>query len=401
MSTTPKIEQIHPASLIPYTRNAKKHDSHQVQQIADSIAKFGFNSPVLIDHNNGIIAGHARTRAAIRLGLESIPAIRLSHLSEMERRAYIIADNKLSETGGGWNDDLLRVELAALSESEIDELITGFDADEIADLIETPDALKTDPDSIPDAPAEPITKPGDLWILGKHRLLCGDSTREEDVRLVMNGQKASLVFTDPPYGVNVKGGKGKKGTIAGDLTQTAIPFSFELAVRVATTSDARLYFCGGENNLSLYAKLFDRYLSLIPRHLIWVKNGFTMKPNGYHNQYEIIFYGYKESGGGNSKWFGPRTEDFASDVWQIKRDPSASYLHPTQKPIAIPTRAITNSSEPRDLVYEPFGGSGSTLIACEQLGRICYAIELDPIFCDVIKTRWENATGQKAVLHVL
>jgi DNA modification methylase len=233
--------------------------------------------------------------------------------------------------------------------------------------------------------------------LGEHRLLCGDSTKAEDVERLMDGNKADMVFTDPPYGVNIQGGKNNS-TIAGDLTQTAIPFSFDLAVSTATKESARLYFCGGEGNIGLYAKLFERFCRQLPRHLIWVKESHVMKPNGYHNQYEIIFHGYKAGGGGLNNWFGGRTEDEASDVWQLKRDNRSDYLHPTQKPTSLPARAIKNSAPAKGLVYEPFGGSGSTLIASEQTGRVCYNMELDPKYCDVIVKRWEDFTGKKAEL---
>ena len=204
-----------------------------------------------------------------------------------------------------------------------------------------------------------------------------------------------MVFTDPPYGVNVKGGK-KKSNIAGDLTQVAIPFSFELAVEEATKDKARFYFCGGEGNISLYYKLFERFLAQIPKLLIWVKNGFVLKHAGYHNAYELIFYGFKSGGGGLEYWYSDRTESNASDVWHVRRDASNQYVHPTQKPVEIAARAIRNSSKEGDIVLDLFGGSGSTLIACEQLGRRCRMMELDPHYCQVIIDRWEALTGGKA-----
>ncbi len=251
-------------------------------------------------------------------------------------------------------------------------------------------------DVTPEPPAIPITKPGDLWALGDHRLLCGDATKAEDVRRLMAGALAAVVFTDPPYGVNIAGSLNSQ-TIAGDITQTAIPFAFDLAVTVATTPDARLYFCGAETNIGLYGKLFERACRQLPRHLIWVKNGFVMKPNGYHNQYEIIYHGYKSGGGALARWYAGRTESEASDVWRVDRDQSNTYKHPTQKPVELPARAIRNSSQEGDIVYEPFAGSGSTLIAAAQLSRRCFALEIDPVWCDVVVARWENHTGKKAV----
>jgi DNA modification methylase len=398
--TDKKIEQVATASLVPYAKNAKKHDAAQVAAIAGSIREFGFNNPVLIDADNGIIAGHGRVLAAHQLGLERVPCLRLTHLTDTQKRAYILADNRLAEIGGGWDAEMLAAELESLSAEGITMEEIGFDADALEEL-----GAGLGDEGNPEADAEPqIDKAeelrakwgveiGQTWELGEHRLLCGDSTDQETVTKFMGQEKADVVFTDPPYGVNIRGGKNNK-TIAGDITQTAIPFAFAIACEQATTDDARLYFCGGEGNIGLYSKLFEKYCRQLPRHLIWVKNGFTMKPNGYHNQYEIIFHGYKPKGGGLNKWFGARTEDAASDVWQIKRDASATYLHPTQKPVDVPKRAIGNSCPPKGIVFEPFSGSASTLMACEQLGRKCRAIELDPDYVAVGLQRWADATGK-------
>jgi hypothetical protein len=299
-----------------------------------------------------------------------------------------------------WDEELLMAELEGLAAEGITMDDVGFDLDALEAL-----GASVEPEGNPEADAEPQTdkaeelrakwgvEPGQLWELGEHRLLCGDSTDQETVTKFMGQEKADVVFTDPPYGVNIRGGKNNK-TIAGDITQTAIPFAFAIACDHATTDDARLYFCGGEQNIGLYGKLFEKYCRQLPRHLIWVKNGFTMKPNGYHNQYEIVFHGYKPKGGGLNKWFGARTEDAASDVWQIKRDASATYLHPTQKPVDVPGRAIGNSCPPKGIVFEPFSGSASTLMACEHLGRKCRAIELDPDYVAVGLQRWADATGR-------
>lgn len=264
---------------------------------------------------------------------------------------------------------------ATMSEAESGEVAEQFD------------------DSTP--PAEPETQAGDIWQLGEHRLLCGDSTKDEDVAKLMGKKKAGCVFTDPPYSVNIQGGAQNK-TIAGDITSTAITFAFEVAIRIATTEDARLYFCGSQGNVGLYGKLFERYCRQTPRLLVWVKENFCLKANGYHNQYEFIFHGFKPKGGGLNKWFAGRTMAEASDVWKIGRDPSKSYEHVTQKPVALAQRAIANSCEPGGIVLDMFGGSGSTLIAADQLGRACCMMEIDPAYCDVIKNRWERFSGKKA-----
>ena len=394
-----KVETWELERLTPYARNSRTHSDAQVAQLAASIREWGWTTPVLVDDAGGIIAGHGRVLAARQLGMTTVPVVVAEGWSDAKKRAYVIADNKLA-LNAGWDEELLKLEIGELGELEFDLDLLGFDDEELKGF-DAPEGTEgqTDPDEVPEAPAVPVSQPGDVWLLGRHRVMCGDSTRDDEVRTLLNGAKAEMVFTDPPYGVNVKGGKsasGERMRIAGDLTQTAIPFSFDLAVQFATTDDARFYFCGGESNMGLYAKLFDRHLGQMPRHLIWVKNGFTMKPNGYHNQYEIIFHGYKQGGGGLNKWFGERTEGAASDVWQIARDAASSYVHPTQKPVALPLRAITNSSQLGGIVYEPFGGSGSTLLACEQSGRVCLTMELDPAFCDVIVKRWQDFTGHRA-----
>ena len=388
-----KTELVKIETLVFDPANARKHDEKNLGAIRSSLQRFGQQKPIVVDASGVVRAGNGTLAAAKALGWKEIAIVR-SPLSGSEATAYAIADNRSSELAE-WDDDVLSQTLAALQiEDEDLALATGFDAKEIDSLL-APDEVTED--EVPEAPVEPITKSGDLWILGEHRLLCGDSTKAEDVERLMNGEKADVVFTDPPYGVNIQGSKnGRPTMIAGDLTQTAIPFSFDLAVTIATKDDARLYFCGGEGNLYLYQKLFEKHCRQLPRHLIWKKNGFTMKPNGYHNQYEIIFHGYKSGGGSLEKWYGARTEEAASDVWQISRDSSSDYEHPTQKPVALPARAIGNSCPPSGLVFEPFGGSGSTFLAAEQLKRRCFGLEISPQYCDVIVSRWEKLTGRKA-----
>lgn len=392
------IIQMAVSELREYENNPRNNDG-AVQAVAESIEQFGFKVPIIIDSSGVIIAGHTRKKAAERLELASVPCIVADDLTPEQIKAFRIADNKTGELAE-WDFDLLERELAELTAFDVDMSLFGFD-ESLFDSFNIDTALEADEEFDVEKEMaeidEPITREGDIWVFGKHRLMCGDSTEKKDVLRLLNGKKADMVFTDPPYGVNVKGGKNKSN-IAGDLTQTAIPFAFELAVETATKEEARFYFCGGEGNIGLYGKLFERYLQQIPRHLIWVKNGFTLKQLGYHTQYEIIFYGYKAGGGGIKHWYSGRTMEEASDVWQIKRDATTTYLHPTQKPIELPSRAIKNSSPKGALIYEPFGGSGSTLIACEQLDRQCYTMEIDPKYCDVIIKRWEKLTGEKAVL---
>ena len=390
------IEKLNPAKYNP--RKDLQPGDPEYEKLKRSIEEFGYVEPIVWNKRTGnIVGGHQRYKVLLDMGMREVDCV-VVDLDDAKEKALNLALNKIQ---GDWDYPKLKDLLLELDTGEFDLEITGFDMDEIEDLMtqfHVPGEIIED--DVPEPPEEAITKPGDLWILGRHRLLCGDATVITDVERLMDGKKADMVFTDPPYGVNVKGGKGKGNTIAGDLTQTAIPFSFEICVKQATKDKARFYFCGGEGNIGLYFKLFERYLAQMPKLLIWVKNGFVLKQNGYHNQYELIFYGFKAGGGGKEYWYSGRTEDEASDVWRVSRDATTSYLHPTQKPIELPARAIRNSSKAGDIIYDPFGGSGSTLIACEQLNRTCYMMELDPIYCDVIVQRYINLKGHDGDVYL-
>jgi DNA modification methylase len=392
-----ELRRVPASELRPNPKNWRTHPKAQADALKGVLAEIGIADAVLAreldDGSLMLLDGHLRVET---MGDQILPVLVLD-VNEAEGDKVLATLDPLAamaESDAAKLDAILRE--VDTGSPELQEMLAGLAED--AGLYQD-DAKEIVEDEVPEPPVDPITKPGDLWLLGDHRLLCGDSTKAEDVERLMAGAKADVVFTDLPYGVNIQGSKNGRATlIAGDLTQTAIPFSFDLAVSMATADDARLYFCGGEGNLYLYQKLFERHCRQLPRHLIWLKNGFTMKPNGYHNQYEIVFHGYKPGGGSLQKWYGPRTEDAASDVWQIKRDAASSYEHPTQKPIALPARAIRNSCPPEGLVYEPFGGAGSTFLAAEQLGRKCYGMEISPQYCDVIVKRWETLTGKKATL---
>lgn len=239
---------------------------------------------------------------------------------------------------------------------------------------------------IPDAedpPKEPKSTPGRVYKLGPHRLLCGDSTKRQQVRKLMGKLRADMMFTDPPYGVVYKAKGNKKNAIRGDLTQAAIPLSFAAAIENVLNEDARVYVCGGSGNFAMYAGLFDHYLQAQPHIIIWIKTPFVLRPNNYHSQFEIIYWGWRGKGGGSKHWYGDRKD---SDVWNVRHD--SDRVHPTQKPIELCEKAIRNSCPPDGIVFEPFCGSGATLIAAERLGRRCYAVELDPSWCDVIRKRW-------------
>lgn len=384
------IKAVKVADLKEYKNNPRKNKK-AIDAVVESIKTFGFKNPIIIDKDGVIIAGHTRKAAAERLHLETVPCIIADDLTPEQAAAFRLADNKTAELAE-WDDDKLAEEIRALANVSVNMADFGFDLSEFEEREEVEEDDYTE-DGEQEEEIVPRMKAGEVWQLGRHRLMCGDSTKKEDVLKLLDGARADMVFTDPPYGVNVQGGKNNN-TIAGDLTQTAIPFSFEIAVEVATTDTARFYFCGGESNITLYFKLFERYLRQMPKLLVWVKENQVLSHANYHKQYELIFFGYK-SGGGNV-WYSSREMQDASDVWNVSRDPSKTYVHPTQKPVELPARAIRNHSKKGDVVFEPFSGSGSTMIACEQLDRVCYAMEIDPVYCEATIRRWEHLTGQTA-----
>jgi len=397
-----KIEQRSVETLIPYINNSRKHSDEQVAQIAASIKEFGWTNPILVDGDNGLIAGHGRLLAARKLGMDKVPVIELVHLSENQKKALIIADNKLA-LNSDWDTELLTVELQELLEQDYDLDLLGFDKDELdalLNVIEGTDGL-TDEDAVPDVPDEPKTKPGDIYILGNHRLMCGDSTSIDAVEKLLQSQKADLLFTDPPYGVSYEGGHNKKkrqGIIADTLQGEDLTDLFYESLSSAITwlkDGAALYvwYASGKS-IETYASLSKLPLKL--RAVIqWykVKSGLGAFMSQYIPNCEPCMYLHKE--GCSPSWYGPSNE---KTVWELKKEPKNDY-HPTQKPVELPERAITNSSKQGDTVLDLFGGSGATLIACEKIGRMARLMELDPKYCDVIVKRWEDFTGKQAILE--
>jgi DNA modification methylase len=394
-----KIEKWDIEKLIPYARNARTHSDEQVGQIAASIREWGWTTPILVDEDGNIIAGHGRTMAAKRLGLREVPVMVASGWSDAKKRAYVLADNKLA-INAGWDESMLALELKELGETGFDLDLTGFSLDEITALtpIEVEPGL-TDEDAVPEAPEEPTTRLGDVWILGQHRLMCGDSTSIDAVEKLMDGQKADMVFTDPPYGVSYDGGhnkKKRKGIIADTLEGDDLTGLFygALIAAIATTKDCAafyVWFASGKS-IDTFASLSNLPLEL--RAVIqWykVKSGLGAFMSQYIPNCEPCMYLHKK--GCAPAWYGPTTE---KTVWELQRAGKNEY-HPTQKPVELPERAITNSSKQGDAVLDLFGGSGSTLIACEKIGRHARLMELDPKYCDVIIKRWQDYTGKQAV----
>ena len=387
--------------LIPYARNARTHSDEQVAQIAASIAEFGWTNPILAGSDGIIIAGHARLLAARKLGMTEVPVIVLDHLTETQRRALVLADNRLA-LNAGWDEEMLRIELESIRDDGFDLELTGFSDDELEDLLREPEEVvagNTDEDAVPEAPETAVTVPGDVWLLGDHRLLCGDATQIEAVEKVLAGGLADMVFTDPPYNVNYGATmkdklRGKRRKIANDdLGEGFEQFLRDACVNMLAVTKGAVYISMSSSELHTLHKAFAAAGGHWSTFVIWAKNTFTMGRSDYQRQYEPILYGWKE--GTDHYWCGARDQ---GDVWFVKK-PVSNDLHPTMKPVELVERAIRNSSKSRDTVLDPFGGSGSTLIACEKAGRQARLIELEPKYCDVIVRRWQEFSGKEAKLE--
>ncbi|CDK99818.1 Prophage LambdaMc01, DNA methyltransferase [Magnetospirillum gryphiswaldense MSR-1 v2] len=386
--------------LIPYGRNARTHSDGQVAQIAASMVEFGWTNPVLADSQGNVIAGHGRLAAAKSLGLDTVPVVILDHLTEAQRRAYILADNKLA-LNAGWDEETLAAELHALNGDGYDLGVIGFSDEELDALMAPLDdegdgqGDETGEDEVPEPPADPVTRPGDLWILGQHRLLCGDSTILADVEKVLGGAPANMCFTDSPYNVDYgapgKGGKGRRilnDALGGGFKQ----FLYDVCVNILAVTKGAVYMCMSSSELHTLQSAFLEAGGHWSTFIIWAKNTFTLGRSDYQRQYEPILYGWKEGGG--HYWCGARDQ---GDVWSINK-PARNDLHPTMKPVELVERAIGNSSRENEIILDPFGGSGTTLIACERMGRQARLLELDPKYVDVIVLRWQEQTGEAAIL---
>ena len=392
------IERWPTDKLVPYARNARTHSEGQVAQIAASIVEFGFTNPILAGSDGVIVAGHGRLAAAQKLGLDTVPVVVLDHLTPTQRRALIIADNRIAENAG-WDDAMLRIELQSLQEDGFNLDITGFDADALAEIMageETTVDGQTDDDAVPEVPVTPISRPGDVWELGKHRLVCGDATDPKSYELLMAEAQADMVFTDPPYNVDYANSakdkiRGKDRPILNDnLGDGFYDFLLAALTPMLERCAGATYIAMSSSELDTLQQAFRAAGGKWSTFIIWAKNTFTLGRADYQRQYEPILYGWPE--GENRHWCGDRDQ---GDVWNIKK-PQKNDLHPTMKPVELVERAIRNSSRPGDIVLDPFGGSGTTLIAAEKTGRIGWLIELDPKYVDVIVRRWQDWSGQEA-----
>ena len=374
--------------LIPYINNARTHDDKQVAQIAASIKEFGFLAPVIISGDNGILCGHGRYYAAQKLGLKKIPCIKEEYLTESQRKAYIIADNKLS-LNAGWDEELLRVEIEALQGEDFDVSLTGFDEKEIAALFDDGGKVKEDDFDVDAELEKPaFSKAGDIWTLGRHRLVCGDSTNPNTFAALMGGIKANLVITDPPYNVNYEGTAGKlKNDNMADTAFYEFLLSAFKNTEAVMAEDASIYVFHADTEGLNFRRAFVDAGFYLSGCCIWKKESLVLGRSPYQWQHEPVLYGWKKKG--KHQWYTGRKE---TTIWEFDK-PKKSGDHPTMKPIPLLAYPITNSSMSNSVVLDPFGGSGSTLIACEQTDRICYTIELDEKFCDVIVNRYVEQVG--------
>ena len=401
-----QIKEVEVTALIPYAKNSRTHDDAQIAQIAASIKEFGWTNPILIDGDKGIIAGHGRLMAARKLGMAKVPVIELKTLSKAQKQAYIIADNRLA-LNAGWDNTMLTIELNELLEDNFALEILGFDKYELDALLNPTQETEglTDEDAVPELPEEPKTKLGDIYILGNHRLMCGDSTSVDAVDQLMEFGKADMVFTDPPYNMDFTGGihadgsksfNAKHGGIKNDkMSQTEAEDFFDAINAIIYT------YCVGAFYITFYRLGIGEYWKSLERTnlkvrslIIWDKGNHTLSNSDYMSKYEPIFYGWT---GDNHKFYGGNN---GMDIWEIKRT-AKNDLHPTMKPVELIEKALEDASKSGNVVLDLFGGSGSTMIACEKLGRKSRLMELDPKYCDVIVQRWEEFTGKKAVLSEL
>lgn len=396
---TEELKLIPIDELIPYANNARTHSKEQINKIRSSLREFGFVNPVLIDKDKNIIAGHGRCEAAKAEGIKEVPCVMVEHLTEAQKKAYIIADNKLA-LDAGWDNELLALELESLKELDFDVNLTGFDAAEIEDLFSNVhDKDVEDDDFDPDAALEeidePISKQGDIWLLGKHRLICGDSTDPAVFEKLMDGKKANLCVTDPPYNVNYTAGKENERTIKNDHMEDKNFYAFLLAafknIFAALDDGAGAYIFHADTEGLNFRKAFRDAGFHLANVCIWAKQSLVLGRSDYQWQHEPILYGWKPTG--KHRWYADRKQ---TTIWNFDR-PTKSELHPTMKPVPLVAYPIQNSSMTNCIVLEPFAGSGSTLIACEQTGRICYGIELDEKYADVIVKRYIETAGTEEV----
>ena len=396
MKTTTEMQLVPIAKLVPYVNNARTHSPEQITKLRSSLREFGFINPVIIDRDFNVIAGHGRILAAKEEGIKEVPCVFADHLTEAQKKAYIIADNRMA-MDAGWDEELLRVEIESLQGMDFDPLLTGFDEKELAALFD--DGMEAKEDDF-DVDAE-LQKPafsrlGDVWTLGRHRLVCGDSTKAETYTTLMDGVKANLVITDPPYNVNYEGsaGKIKNDNMAGEKFYEFLLAAFKNMESVMA-ADASIYVFHADTEGLNFRRAFADAGFYLSGCCIWKKQSLVLGRSPYQWQHEPVLYGWKKNG--RHQWYTGRKE---TTIWEFDK-PKKNGDHPTMKPIPLLAYPIGNSSMANSVVLDPFGGSGSTLIACEQTDRICRTIELDEKFCDVIVKRYIEQVGKADEVSLL
>lgn len=393
-----QIQEVEVSKLIPYAKNSRTHDDAQIAQLAASIKEFGWTNPILVDGDKGVIAGHGRLLAARKLGYNKVPVIELKHMTEAQKRAYVIADNKLA-LNAGWDNNFLALELQDLKDQDFDLTLLGFDDKELDALLspEIVDGL-TDEDAVPETPIKPKTKLGDIYILGNHRLMCGDSTSIESVETLTDGL-VDILVTDPPYNVAYEGKTKEALTIQNDSMgddqfRQFLRDAFVAADAVMKQGAVFYIWHADSEGFNFRGACKDAGWK-VRQCLIWAKDVMVMGRQDYHWKHEPCLYGWKEGAG--HLWASDRKQ---TTIIECKR-PKRNDIHPTMKPVELMEYQILNNTKGQDVVLDLFGGSGSTLIACEKTGRKARLMELDPKYCDVIVKRWEDFTGKKAILAEL
>lgn len=396
MNTTERFEKVNIDRLVPYTRNARTHSKEQILQLRASLREFGFVNPVIVDKDLNIIAGHGRIIAAKEEGVTEVPCVFAEHLTEAQKRAYILADNRLA-MNAGWDEQMLSVEISDLQAADFDVSLLGFDDAELNKLMGAVDDVKDDDFDVDSELQKPaVTKPGDLWLLGRHRLVCGDSTRQETYDLLMDGNMVNLVVTDPPYNVNYEGtaGKIKNDNMADEKFYKFLLDAFSLTEKVMT-KDASIYVFHADTEGLNFRRAFADAGFYLSGTCIWKKQSLVLGRSPYQWQHEPVLFGWKKAG--KHAWYSDRKQ---STIWEFDK-PRKNADHPTMKPVPLLAYPILNSSMTGCIVLDPFGGSGSTLIACEQTGRSCYMTELDEKFCDVVVRRYIELVGSAENVYLI
>lgn len=394
--TTTDMQLVATEKLVPYVNNARTHSAEQIMKLRSSLREFGFINPIIIDKDYNIIAGHGRLMAAKDEGIREVPCVFVDYLTEAQKKAYILADNRMA-LDAGWDKELLKVEIEALQAENFDLGLTGFDEKELASFFDADNDVHEDDFDV-DAELEkpPVTKTGDVWLLGRHRLVCGDSTKEKTYTTLMKGEQANLVVTDPPYNVNYQGtaGKIKNDNLQNDQFYTFLLSAFT-CMEKAMAKDASIYVFHADTEGLNFRKAFDAARFYLSGTCIWKKQSLVLGRSPYQWQHEPCLYGWKKNG--KHQWYSDRKQ---TTIWEFDK-PQKNGDHPTMKPVPLIAYPIKNSSMTNCIVLDPFGGSGSTLIACEQTGRICRTIELDEKYCDVIVKRYIEQVGTTENVSVL